>query len=70
MFEPKLDEFGRPMCRSGVAEWIWAFYRSDPRRFKEEVKKHFELGYPNYTVRSANYEQRVIWLQENRSDRL
>lgn len=66
--EPKLDELGRPMCQSGVAEWIWAFYRSDPQRFKEEVRKHFALGYPNYMVRSANYEQRIIWLQEIRRD--
>ncbi|WP_020621100.1 hypothetical protein [Paenibacillus daejeonensis] len=67
MTEPIYDEFGVPLTRSGVGERIWALFHDDPEAFKREIRAYFERGYPGWTVRKANYEQRIIWLRDDRS---
>lgn len=64
--EPRYDEFGVPLCRSGVSERIWAFYQSDPDRFREEVRAYFARGMPGWTPVHALYPQRIIWLRDDR----
>ncbi|MBJ6360833.1 hypothetical protein ACFOQM_05910 [Paenibacillus sp. GCM10012307] len=66
MIEPLYDEYGVPLCRSGVGERIWAFYHSDPERFKAESRAYFALGMPGWTVVKANYQHRIIWLRDDR----
>jgi len=66
MIDPIYDEFGVPLTRSGVSERIWALYNDNPEAFKREVTAYFALGYPGWTVRKANYKQRIIWLRDDR----
>jgi|GEM_PF-2497755 hypothetical protein len=66
MIEPLYDEYGAPLCRSGVSERIWALYHENPKEFKREVRDYFALGYPGWTVVKANYQYRIIWLRDDR----
>jgi hypothetical protein len=66
MLPPRYDEFGVPLCRSGVSERIWAFYPDKPEDFKREVREYFALGYPGWTVKAASFQERIIWLQDDR----
>ncbi|GBG09481.1 hypothetical protein PAT3040_04127 [Paenibacillus agaridevorans] len=60
------DEFGVPLCQSGVGERIWALYHADPKEFKREVREYFERGYPGWTVVKTNYARRIIWIRDDR----
>jgi len=60
------DEYGVSLCHSNVGERIWSLYHADPDKFKSEVQAYFEKGMPGWTVRRANYEQRIIWLRDDR----
>lgn len=63
---PRYDEFGVPLCRSGVGERIWSLYKTDIDTFKREVKAYFALGMPGWTVVKADYRNRIIWLRDDR----
>lgn len=66
MIEPLYDDYGVPLTRSGVGERMWDLYNSDQEAFKREVRDYFTLGYPGWTVVKANYQQRIIWLRDDR----
>ncbi|MFD2116376.1 hypothetical protein ACFSTH_08175 [Paenibacillus yanchengensis] len=66
MLDPIYDDYGVPLCRSGVSERIWGLYHQDLELFKQEVRKYFERGYPGWTVVRVNYKHRIIWLRDDR----
>ncbi|TCZ76196.1 hypothetical protein E0485_15040 [Paenibacillus albiflavus] len=55
----------KPLMKSGISNRIWGLKDSDPDRFKQEVKRYFERGYPGFTVVRAKYP--FIYLRDDRS---
>lgn len=66
MTNPFYDEYGVPLTRSNVAERIWSLYNTDQAAFKRKVRDYFALGYPGWSVVKANYQQRIIWIRDDR----
>lgn len=55
-----------PLMKSGISEEVWQLMKTDQEQFKQRVKAYFELGYPGWTVTSANYATRTIYLRDDR----
>jgi hypothetical protein len=66
MAEPIYDDLGIPLTRSGVCERIWALQKNDPAAFKREVNAYFALAYPGFKAVKASYNERIIWLKDER----
>ena len=66
MRKPAYDDYGYPLCQSGVAEHVWELYSTDLETFKRRVYKHFSLGMPGWTPVRVNYKDRIIWLRDDR----
>lgn len=60
----------KPLLQSGVGDRIWNLYHTDPEAFKREVKAYFERGLPGWTVVSFNPAKKIIWLRDERRERV
>lgn len=66
MAEPIYDDLGISLTQSGVGERIWALYKTDPAAFKREVAEYFALAYPGMKPVKASFNERIIWLKDER----
>lgn len=53
------------LMRSSVNERIWELRKTDPEKFKEEVRAYFARAYPGWVVVRAKYPD--IFLRDERS---
>ncbi|RTE05549.1 hypothetical protein EJQ19_25150 [Paenibacillus whitsoniae] len=67
--EPRYDEFGIPLARSGVSGRIWALCGMDMDAFEQEVEQYFARGYPGWKVAAISFDERIIWLKDVRRSR-
>ncbi|MEK3722275.1 MULTISPECIES: hypothetical protein [Paenibacillus] len=68
--EPIYDDYGIPLCESHVGNRIWELYNLEQEAFKREVRAYFALGMPGFTPIKISHKQRIIWLRDDRRQRV